>query len=200
MKLLLTSSGLTTKKLQEALKGLVTKPVADNRTLIISVDTTSNFFREALERERRNLIEAGFLQENISIHDLSVGDAPSLDAVDVLEIFGGNNYHYMKRLRETGLMQEIREYIEDERVYGGVSAGAMIMGPDIDENLTSDSNEVGLEDASGFGLVDFYILPHWDWWRERWKSLSHGWRTGKRVVPLNDQQGVLVTEEDMSII
>jgi dipeptidase E len=200
MKLLLTSSGLTTKKLQEALKGLVTKPVADNRTLIIAVDTKSNFFREALERERRNLIEAGFLQENISIHDLSVGDAPSLDAVDVLEIFGGDNYHYMKRLRETGLMQEIREYIEDERVYVGVSAGAMIMGPDIDENLTSDSNEVGLEDASGFGLVDFYILPHWDWRRERWKSLSHGWRTGKRVVPLTDQQGVLVTEEDMSII
>ena len=82
----------------------------------------------------------------------------------------------------------------------GVSAGSMIMGPDVDENLTFDVNDVGLKDLSGFGYVDFYILPHWDWRDNRWKALRHVWITGKHMVPLTDRQGILVYDHDCEII
>jgi dipeptidase E len=115
-------------------------------------------------------------------------------------IFGGNNYHYLKRLRETGLVQEIRDFIESGGVYIGVSAGAMIMGPCIDNNLTFDVIDVGLEDVSGFDFVDFYIMPHWDWREGRWASLTYSWKTGKHIVPLTDQQGILIHDDLFKII
>jgi len=200
MRLLLTSLGLTTEKLQEAIKKLLVKPIEQNKVKIIAIDTVSQLYQELLKREIQRLIETGFPQENISIHDLSKDDPLNIKDMDVIEMFGGNNFHYLKRLRETGLTEGIRGFIDGGGVYVGVSAGSMIMGPDVDENLTFDVNDVGLKDLSGFGYVDFYILPHWDWRDNRWKALRHVWITGKHMVPLTDRQGILVYDHDCEII
>ena len=64
----------------------------------------------------------------------------------------------MKQIRETGLVHEIRDFIERDGVYVGTSAGSIIMGPDIDENLTSPGNDCGLEDLDGFGYFIFMLF------------------------------------------
>ena len=46
---------------------------------------------------------------------------------------------------------------EDGIVYGG-SAGAIIFGKDLDSCNTDDKNEVGLEDNSGFEMLNGYSL------------------------------------------
>lgn len=200
MKMLLTSAGLSTDKLREALIGLLTKPVKENNVLIIELKWEDEDYQKYLEEAKQEFMRTGFQRKNIATYDLTKDNPPNISEVDVMMVFGGNNYHYLKRLRETGLMQKIRDHIERDGVYIGVSAGAMIMGPCIDDNMTFDVNDVGLEDERGFDFVDFYILPHWNWREERWATLAYSWETGKHVVPLTDQQGILVHEDFYKII
>ena len=64
----------------------------------------------------------------------------------ILHIWGGNTFHYLKRIRELNLIPRIREFIDGDGVYVGTSAGSELMCPDLDANLTSDVNDIGLAD------------------------------------------------------
>ena len=115
-------------------------------------------------------------------------------------IFGGNHFHYMKRIRELRLVQDIRDFIEREGVYIGVSGGSAMMAPDLDDGLSQTKNDIGLEDLSGFGYVDFYVVSHWDWREDKKEMLIYSWESGKHMIPLTDQQGILVIDNDFDII
>ena len=115
---------------------------------------------------------------------------------------GGNTFHYLHRIRDTELNQRLRDFIDRGGVYVGSSAGSNIMCPDVDDNLTTDVNDIGLEDVSGFGYVDFIIMPHWGSMNgmARTDQIKYSWETGKRVIPLTDQQAILVLDEGFTII
>jgi peptidase E len=200
MKLLLTSAGISTDSIQQAFTDLLTNPLYNYKVLIITIDSTSIRAKESQEREKHRIQTAGIPSENISIYDLTKGNPPSLNDVDVIYIGGGNDYHYLKYLREQSLMDKVREHVDNGGIYVGISAGSKIMGPDIDEQLTSDNNDVGLVNMKGFGLVPFYIIPHWDWREHRMNYLEYSWKTGKCIVTLTDQQAVLVEGTEIKII
>jgi peptidase E len=106
----------------------------------------------------------------------------------------------MKRIRELGLVQGIRDFIEREGVYIGVSGGSVMMSPDMDDGLSMTKNDIGLEDLSGFGYINFYIVSHWDWREDKKEMLTYSWESEKRMVPLTDRQGILVLDNDFEII
>lgn len=76
-----------------------------------------------------------------------------------LYIGGGNTYKLLNCLKVSGAFEKIKKYLleEDGIVYGG-SAGAIIFGKDLDSCNTDDENEVGLEDNSGFEMLNEYSL------------------------------------------
>ena len=76
-----------------------------------------------------------------------------------LYIGGGNTYKLLYYLKLSGAYEKIKKYLleEDGIVYGG-SAGAIIFGKDLDSCNTDDENEVGLEDNSGFEMLNGYSL------------------------------------------
>lgn len=201
MKLLLTSGGITTDKLQETLRELLTKPAEENNVLIIELNWGDENYQKYLEETKQQLIRTGFSSKNLATYDLSSGNPPpSINNYDVLMIFSGNHFHYMKRIRELGLVQDIRDFIEREGVYIGVSGGSAMMSPDMDDGLSMTKNDIGLEDLSGFGYINFYIVSHWDWREDKKAMLTYSWESGKRMVPLTDQQGILVLDNDFEII
>jgi peptidase E len=200
MKLLLTSAGLTTDKLQETLRGLLTKPTQKNKVLILELNWGDENYPKYLEETKQLLISTGFLPENLAMFDLSQDNPPDISQVDVLMIYAGNHFHYMKRIRETGLETDIRDFIERDGVYIGVSGGSVMMSPDMDDGLSMTKNEIGLEDMSGFGYINFYIVSHWDWREDKKEMLTDSWESGKRMIPLTDQQGILVLDNDFTII
>jgi len=99
-------------------------------------------------------------------------------------------------------VHEIRDFIERDGVYVGTSAGSIIMGPDIDENLTSPGNDCGLEDLDGFGYFNFYVIPHWDTKDGDLltRIVTYSWKTDKRIIALTDQQAILVIDNEFRII
>jgi peptidase E len=200
MKLLLTSAGLTTDKLQETLQEILTKPAKKNKVLILELNWGDENYSKYLEEAKQQLIATGFLPENLVMFDLSQDNPPDISQVDVLIIFSGNHFHYMKRIRETGIELDIKDFIERDGVYIGVSGGSVMMSPDMDDGLSMTKNEIGLEDLTGFGYINFYIVSHWDWREDKKEMLTYSWESGKPMVPLTDQQGILVLDNDFEII
>jgi dipeptidase E len=203
MKLLLCSSApWQNTRLENTFLDILSKPIKENTLFILSLDTTSQLWQEQLEFTKQWYQRIGFHENNIAVYNLQTGTIPHLRGLDVLHVVGGNPFHYMKRIRETGLVPKIREFVERNGVYIGSSAGSVIMGPDIDKNFTAAVNDVGLDDVSGFGYVDFYIIVHWDTKDGDLLTsfITYSWKTGKRIIALTDQQAILVLNKGFKVI
>jgi dipeptidase E len=83
---------------------------------------------------------------------------PLLHADSIL-VGGGNTYVLLKRLHETGLLEEVRQRVLAGIPYVGVSAGGNIAGPNI--LTTNDWNVVGSTVFEGLELVPFNVNPHY---------------------------------------
>jgi dipeptidase E len=201
MKLLLTSAGLSTDKLRDEFIDHLTKPVEYAKVQVFYVRFEHPDFESFIEAVRQRFIEVGIAQKNISMFDLHDNNPPSLCSVDVVLMFGGNEYHYVNQIRKQGLVSAIREFLERDGFYIGVSAGSIIMGPDVNvEHWSMASNDIELEDTSGFGYVDFITVPHIDTRAEPEKVLEFHRETGNKMIYLTDKQGIFVTEKGYRII
>lgn len=79
-----------------------------------------------------------------------------------LFIGGGNTYKLLKGLKESGSFEKIKEFLNNEGIVIGGSAGAVIFGYDIDIISTMDPNEVALADTKGFNVMNgISIFPHY---------------------------------------
>lgn len=79
-----------------------------------------------------------------------------------LFIGGGNTYKLLKGLRESGSYSKIEEYLANDGIIIGGSAGASIFGKDIDVIKPMDDNYVNLKDTLAFNKFNgFSIFPHY---------------------------------------
>jgi len=204
------SSTFRNDKLKDAFLQMLTKPIKENKVLFMhqkhyikkTYPEYSELADTVLPRDIKILTELGIIRENISLYDAKTREKPDLNDIDVLLVQGGNTFYYLHQIRKNGYWDDIRSFIERDGVYIGISAGSMMMGPYIDENLSLLGNDIGLEDVSGFGYVDFHLLVHWDSFFDdlHTDAIKYCWDTGKRVIPLTDQQAILVLDNDFRII
>jgi dipeptidase E len=82
-----------------------------------------------------------------------------LSRVDAVFIGGGNTYALLRRLRQAGLVEPLRERARAGLPYIGSSAGSNVAGPNI--LTTNDWNVVGLTAFEALGLVPFNVNPHY---------------------------------------
>ena len=88
--------------------------------------------------------------------------AKDLNQYSALFIGGGNTYKLLKGLKESGVFGKIQEYIKQDGVVVGCSAGAVICGKDIDIIASMDPNDVNLTDTKGFDVLNgVSIFPHY---------------------------------------
>ncbi len=84
-------------------------------------------------------------------------------ACDAIHLSGGDTFYFLHWLRTRHLLATLREYVAGGGVLIGVSAGSILMTPDISSaRLCGDvpSDEGG--DETALGLVDFAFVPHRD--------------------------------------
>lgn len=80
----------------------------------------------------------------------------------VLFIGGGNTFKLLNDFKESGAFQKIKEYIENNGVVFGGSAGAIIFGEDLEACKIDDANEVNLKETNGFDILNgISILCHY---------------------------------------
>ena len=67
---------------------------------------------------------------------------------------GGNTYKLLFELKLGGCIEKIKEYIKNDGVVFGGSAGAIIMGYDIKSSECEDENNVGLVNTKGLDILN----------------------------------------------
>ena len=86
----------------------------------------------------------------------------NLENYSALFIGGGNAFKLLYELKSSGAFEKIKEFINNNGVVFGGSAGAIIFGYDLEACLCDDFNEIGLEDIKGFDVLGGYsILCHY---------------------------------------
>lgn len=87
----------------------------------------------------------------------------TLGTCDLIWAMGGNTYMLRYEMRRSGFDTIIRDLLDTGVVYGGDSAGALVMGPSIAGVELADEPAFAEEVIKeGLGLVPFVILPHVD--------------------------------------
>ncbi len=84
---------------------------------------------------------------------------------DIIHLAGGNTYYFLKHLRKNGLIKKLKEFVARGGVLTGLSAGAIIMTPNIETagfpHFDKDENEENLSNLKGMNLVRFEFFPHY---------------------------------------
>ena len=99
---------------------------------------------------------------NISYFDANSqpDEVENLRKFDAVYLSGGNTYHLLQALRDTGMGEIVRMLaLESETPIIGVSAGGLCLTKDI--RAATAENNIGITNHAGLGLVDFGFYPHY---------------------------------------
>ncbi|MFF9565206.1 Type 1 glutamine amidotransferase-like domain-containing protein [Leifsonia sp. NPDC014704] len=213
MKLLLTSGGITNPSIQDALIGMLGKPIAESSALFIP---TAQWGQPACSPQsvwrstagawegRPGLVGLGW--ESVGVLELTALPSlaeerwmPWVRETDVLLVDGGEArylYEWMQRSGLTALLPELAD-----TVWVGVSAGSMVMTPRVGREFL-DWQPDGADDT--LGVVDFSIFPHLDYpgWTENTREAARRWAENipGRSYAIDDQTAISVVDGNVEVI
>jgi dipeptidase E len=128
------------------------------------------------DREREDLAGIGFSGDELDLRRyFGKPDAlrAALEAVDLVWVVGGNTFSLARAMTHAGFADAVAAPLAaGTLVYAGYSAGACIVGPDLDGcDLMDEPDATPLGYPAGFsttiaaeslGWVPWRIVPHWD--------------------------------------
>jgi dipeptidase E len=115
---------------------------------------------EYAERAREPFAVMGYALS--SIH-AATGPLEALRSVEAIVVGGGNTFHLLSHLYESGLLDVIRELVNSGVPYIGWSAGSVIACPTI--RTTNDMPIVEPQSLDALGVVPFQINAHYSDYR-----------------------------------
>ncbi len=199
-KLLLTSTGLANQNITNQFLQLIDKPVSQIKVIFIPTAARSEQELRYVNISKKELINLGISEANIKTENLSkpVTNKEVRD-FDVIYVCGGNTFYLLKKVRETGFDMVIKDSVNANNLYFGVSAGSIIACPNIDIASPFDENDVNLADLAGLNLIDIIVSPHY---RKEDKSIIDNFKKKSqyKVIPLTDEQALLVIDGKTKIV
>lgn len=169
MKFLLTSGGIKNASIHNTLVDLLDKPIAECNALCIP--TASYALRNGALMAWRfisgqepgcPMCELGW--KSMGVLELTALPSiekelwvPMVQDIDVLLVNGGDPMYLCYWMQESGLADLLPSL---DAVYVGLSAGSMVMTPNIGEYFVGWKPPTGGDKT--LGLVDFSIFPHLD--------------------------------------
>lgn len=200
MKLLLTSSGIANEKIAQALRELTDK--APDTAKVGFVPTAANAEggnKDWLINDLLRLRNAGY--EWIDIIDPSAAGVDwrsRLEAMDIVFLSGGNTFHLLDQIRQTGLGEWLAGH-KDAKVFVGSSAGSIVMTPTIATANGADPNLKGLENLDALGFVDFDFIPHIPDIPLA-AAEAYAATASRKLYALDDTSAIKVTDDSIDVI
>ncbi len=213
MKLLLTSAGIKNPSIQDALVGLLGKPIAESSALCIPTASYGHpmagpgaAWRFISGQEPRCPM-CGLGWKSLGVLELtalaSIDEehwVPVVRETDVLLVDGGDSLYLCHWMRESGLadlMPSLRE-----TVYVGLSAGSMVMTPRIGEDFVIWKPPTGGDEA--LGVVDFSIFPHLQNPELPWNTMAAAekWAAGfgSPAYAIDDETAIKVDSGTVEVV
>lgn len=210
MKLLLTSAGIKNASIHNALLDLLGKPIAEASALCIP---TASYALPGGAGMAWNFIsgrepdcpmcELGW--KSLGVLELTALPSiekklwvPVVEQTDVLLVNGGDPLYLCYWMRQSGLADLLPSL---GGVYVGLSAGSMVMAPNIGAEF------VGWKPPSGgdetLGLVDFAMFPHLDHEMLPENTMANAERWAARMrgpgYAMDDQTAIQVVDGEVKV-
>jgi dipeptidase E len=111
--------------------------------------------------EYTNQVSQVFMELGYGVR--SIDDVPdkanAIEKAEAIVIGGGNTFHLVHMMHETGIMEPIRKHVEAGTPFIGWSAGANVACPTM--KTTNDMPVIQPRSFDTLGLVSFQINPHY---------------------------------------
>lgn len=147
-KLILTSTGLTTKSIINELYQMLNKNIDQIRVLFIPTAALTKDDQLMIPLCFQELVDLGILANNIISYNCDRYISENeLNEYDIIYFCGGDENYLMKKINECNIYNEISKAVSNNLIFIGVSAGSMIASDNI-------------EHKKGLGLVSLQINPH----------------------------------------
>ena len=212
MRFLLTSAGIKNTSIHDALVDLLGKPIAECSALCIPTamyampDGAGHAWRFISGREPRTpMCELGW--KSLGVLELTALPSidkerwiPLLQETDALLVGGGDPLFLCYWMRQSGLA-DLLPSLRDT-VWVGLSAGSLVMAPNIGEDFVRWKPPTGGDRT--LGLVGFSMFPHLDHEEMPDNSMAHAEKwAAKMSVPgyaIDDQTAIQVTDGTVEVV
>lgn len=106
-------------------------------------------------------VENVFLKLGYSVRSVHTSTDPAalIEAAEAIVVGGGNTFHLVHMMHETGVMDAIRKKVESGTPYIGWSAGSNVACPSL--KTTNDMPIIQPSSFEALGVVPFQINPHY---------------------------------------
>ena len=208
---LLTSAGIKNSSIHDALVDLLGKPIADSDALFIPTAIypfpggPGMAWRAICGKASSPLAELGW--KSLGVLELTA--LPSIDreqwvpmvqATDALLVNGGDPLYLSYWMRQSGLADLLPSL--RETVWVGLSAGSLVMAPNIGEDFVRWKPPTGGDRT--LGLVGFSMFPHLDHEDMPDNSMADAekWAAGMAVpaYAIDDQTAIKVTDGAVEVV
>lgn len=159
-KIILTSCGIISKDLKEKFYNILEKNAEDLKLLYITtaIDGGQNDNKSWVEREYKTILDLGIKESNITEYKLDY--ELDFNDYDAIYMMGGNTLYLLDVIRKNGMIEKIKNAINNGVIYIGSSAGSQILGNSIETAVPYNNNFVNMKDFTGLKVIDGIIIPH----------------------------------------
>ena len=133
MNLLLTSCGLETEEITQTFISMLPKAASEIKAVFIPTAAVFPDAIEVLPMCLEDLLKVGILKENIVVYDLH--KFMKISEYDVVYLCGGDPAYLLERINEVDFGDELRDFIKNDGVVVGVSAGSIVFADNMENNL-----------------------------------------------------------------
>jgi len=211
MKLILCGGGAD-KQVFESYKEFA-KTVGEGKVMYIPLAWNNGPYEDCLNWFKTEMAPFGVFDIDL-ITDACQITEERLRNVKGVFIGGGNTYKLLKMLKDTKAFENLRKFaLKKDTVVMGGSAGALIWGKSIDTckddglgiKSICDQNVVGLEDTSGFNMInEFSLLVHYKKKEEQIEltkqRINRLLKEGYKLICLPEETSLVIDEKKLRII
>lgn len=190
-KLLLTSNGLSSKKIRKEFLKLLEKPIEENKMLVMISKK-----HRTLKSSIKEFTKLGIKRKNIKFVNLRYirKKIKKIEDVDIFFSYGGNTFYILDRVRKTGFDKIIKNFVKKGKLYIGLSAGSIIVHKTIESagyGRDGDPNKIKLKNLKGLNLTNIAIFPHYK--NKKKKEIDKfKKKVNYPIIRLKDKQAILI--------
>jgi dipeptidase E len=117
-----------------------------------------------------------------------------LSETNVIYLSGGDTQYFGSCLQKTGGMKFLRKFCSQGGIIIGVSAGAIITGPDLGLSLWMDGTPPE-QNLATLNLIDFEVFPHYEEHKEtNERVLEYAEKVGRKIYLLKKSDSIVIDD------
>ncbi|WP_394120028.1 Type 1 glutamine amidotransferase-like domain-containing protein [Planococcus donghaensis] len=161
-KMLLTSNGFFTEVIKWKFLSVLPKPPSEIRAVIITTASPQKESSKSAIKAQKDLFEMDIC--HVAFFDFEYENPKALETYDVIFLNGGNPIQLLYRMKISGGIKVLRKLAQQDTVFIGASAGAMVLGGTVElaAFFAPELNTPKLTDFNALNLTDILLFPHYD--------------------------------------